>query len=307
MAPSPVDIINRPQPENSTLNKKSGHQQQSYNPRKPTAVVIESIRRGAQNEFNKNPKDFYLQDMERVMSSVWAVKRFALRARSSDQTETITRATENLIKNLKWRKSVKINERTESTFGREMFETGLIGYGQNSKTGKKMLYIKTKVYRRQPELTSHFYAFGNALFDRIDREVYGKEKVSLFIDFSDISLQNADVNFLRYYINLLADEFPMILDVVYLYEPPWYIKPLVSMFLSVLPERMTRCVKMLDKNSAPKELGIEGVPDGAGGNLNTRLSAPQECPSIQEFAMIHNISMDVINKALRDYNLLSEC
>lgn len=276
-----------------------------------TAEMIEAVRSAVLDEVSIEPEKFYPEDVENIRTSVYAIKRFMVRVRAANEGALLEKSTQEIVKNLKWRKEVNILERTEDTFPPEFFETKLIGYGQNQVNGKKALYINTKIYRRQPELTPHFHAFGNALFDRIDKELIaaddenGRNKsMDLFLDLSDISIQNADVNFLRYYINLLVYEFPLILNNCYLFEPPWYIKPIISVFLSVLPKTFTRRVKLVDRKSAIELLGEEGVPEAAGGKLVTYIPPPKGVPTAQEYAEQHNISWNVVKKALKDYKLI---
>lgn len=276
-----------------------------------TIEMIEAVRSAVLDEVSINPDLYYPEDVENIRTSTYAVKRFMVRVRAANDGHLLEKSTEDIIRNLKWRKEVKILERTEETFPAEFFHTKLIGYGQNQVNGKKMLYINTKIYRRQPELTPHFHAYGNALFDRIDKELIaaddenGRNKsMDFFLDLSDLALQNADVNFLRYYINLMVYEFPLILNNTYLYEPAWYIKPIASAVLAVLPKTFTKRVKILDRKSAIELLGEHGVPEAAGGKLNTYVPPPKGAPTVEEYAQTHNLSWNVVKKALKDYKLI---
>jgi len=290
----------------------------SANSRSLLLSSLESVREGVlKSASGSDPSDFYPEDIERIKTSDWAVKRFMYRVRAQDDVQNIIdKSVEAIVKNLRWRKSVQIRERTEETFPTDFFHTGIIGYGKipsspspgsnSSKfAGRKVLYINTKVYRRQPVLTPHFFAFGNTLFDRIDQELNG-ERMILFIDLSDISLANADVSFLRYYINLIAFEFPLMIDHCFLYCPPWYMKTVISLFLRFLPAKFTRCVSMITSREDGIKLlgGEEGLPIAAGGNLDTVIHPPAGSPTAHEYGDIHDIPREVIDKARKDYNLI---
>lgn len=279
-----------------------------------SASTIELVRRLVLVESAKRPEDFYAEDLERIQKSDFQVKRFIVRVRvTQDGDNLVKKAAEVILQNLKWRKEVKILERSEETFPAEFPATGLIGYGRMTrehsndvKDGKStihVLYINTKVYRKEPELTSHFFAYGNAFIDRIDRELEGREKLILFIDLSELSMANADINFLKYYLNLLAYEFPLLVGETIIYEPSWYLKPLVSVCLSIFPKKMVRNVTLLDKRSAIKRFGEEGLPEGAGGKLSTKITPPPNCPSVKEYAEAYNISWETVEKAKKDYNM----
>jgi hypothetical protein len=245
----------------------------------------------------------YPEDLIRFEKSDLQVKRFIVRVRAQNDGDLVKKSTEEIIRNLKWRKDVRIREKIESTFPKEFYDVGLIGFGTEPRTGKKILYIDCKAYRRQPELTPHFWLYGNALFDRIDRELDG-ERMTLFLDLSNLSVVNADINFLRYYLSLLTYEFPLSLEQTYIYDPPWYIKHIVSVGLALFPKSLVKNVALLSKSQALNMFGEEGLPIRAGGKLDTFVPPSKDCPSAEEYADMHGIPQSIIEKAKKDYGLL---
>ena len=267
------------------------------------ASPIEDVRNAVLREAATRREDFYESDLSRVRTSDWQVKRFIVKAHAtSADKNALDKAKEDLIQNLMWRKDVRILERTESTFPDDFFRAGLIGAADCPRTGNKVIYINTKVYRKVPELTEHFFAFGHTFLDRLDREAK-EQRFTLFLDLSELELANADVQFLRYYLELMTYRFPLMLERTYLFEPPWYIKPFVSVVLKVFPKSILKNVSMLDRKAAVEQLGLDAIPEGAGGRLRTDIPIPPGAPSSAAFAHEHGVQMEAIDRARREYHL----
>jgi hypothetical protein len=266
--------------------------------------AIEEVRNAVLSEAATHIHDFYESDLSRVRTSDWQVKRFIVKAKATvGEKNAVTKAKDDMIQNLMWRKDVKIMERPESTFPADFFRANLIGAAECPVTGKKVIYINTKVYRKISELTDSFYAFGHAFLDRIDREADGK-RFTLFLDLSQLELANADVQFLRYYMELMMYRFPLMLEQTFIYEPPWYIKPFISVVLKVFPKSMSKNVALLDKKSAIDQLGLDGIPEGAGGRLSTAIPIPDSVPTYGGYAKEHGIPIEAMEKARREYHLI---
>lgn len=268
------------------------------------ASVIDDVRNAVLRQAATHPEDFYEADLSRMRTSEWQVKRFIVKAHATGgENNAVTKAKEDLIQNLMWRKDVRIWERTESTFPDDFFRAGLIGAADCPITGNKVIYINTKVYRKIPEMTEHFFAFGHTFLDRLDREAKG-QRFTLFLDLSELELANADVHFLRYYMELMMYRFPLMLERTYLYEPPWYIRPFVSVVLKVFPKSILKNVSMLDRKGAVDLLGLDAIPEGAGGRLCTDIPVPPSAPSSAVFAKQYGVPMEAIEKARREYHLI---
>lgn len=268
------------------------------------AAAVEKVCVAVLREAACHPHDFYKSDVSRVATSEWAVKRFIVRAHAvNGEGDVVEQATQDLVHNLMWRKEVRVLERAESTFPDDFFRARLLGAADCPRTDNKVIYINTKVYRKIPELTEHLFAFGHTLLDRLDREANGK-RFTLFLDLSDLQLANADVHFLRYFLDLMTHRFPLMLQRTYLYEAAWYIRPLVSLVLKVFPKGLLKNVSLLDKQSAIQLLGLDGIPEGAGGCLCTDIPVPALCPAFADFSLEHGIPTEAMQRARREYNLL---
>ena len=270
--------------------------------------MVEKIRLELKDRVKSLPSDsIYQEDFQRWLSSDWQIKRFYVAtratAKSKNEMEMIQMTVESIIKNLIWRKKEQLNETTEKDFPEEFFQTNLLGFAVTP-CGRNIFYINTKLYRRVPEYTSHLQAFGRTIIDRLDKSLNGK-RMTLFLDLSELALVNADVLFLKYFLGLLTYEYPLALEQTLIYLPPWYIKPFITMVIGVLPSKLTKNITVLDSASAINLLGLDGIPKGAGGKLNTEIIAPKGAISMNHYIVKHNLSKESVNKALRAYSLLN--
>lgn len=270
--------------------------------------IIDKIRVELKEKASKlAPDSIYQDDLQRWMSSHWQIKRFYVATRATakakDEKEMVEMTADAILKNLIWRKREKLNETTEEDFPEELSKTNILGFGVTP-CGRNILYINTKLYRRVPEYTSHLQAYIRTVIDRIDKTIDGK-RLTLFLDLSELALANADVVFLKYLIGLLTYEYPLALEQTFIYSPPWYIKPFISMVINVLPSKLTKNIALLDKESAIKSLTLQGIPEGAGGNLVTEIKAPKGAISMDEYIEKHKLCRETVNRALRAYNLLN--
>lgn len=253
-----------------------------------------------------SPDSIYQEDLQRWLSSDWQMKRFYVATRATakakDELDLIQMTVDSILRNLMWRKKEKLNEITERDFPEEFTRTNILGFGVTP-CGRNILYFNTKAYRRVPEYTSHLQAFGRTVIDRLDKSLNGK-RFTLFLDLSDLALVNADVVFLKYFLCLLTYEYPLALEQTFIFAPPWYIKPFISMVINVLPVKLTKNIALLDMESAIKLLTLQGIPEGAGGKLNTNITAPKGVLTMDEYVKRHKLSRESVDKALHAYNLL---
>ena len=253
------------------------------------------------------PDSIYQEDLRRWLSCDWQVKRFYVATRATapakNEVQMVQMTVDSILQNLMWRKREKMNEITERDFPQELGRANLLGFGVTP-CGRNILYLNTKVYRRVPEYTSHFQTFGRTVIERIDKSLKGN-RLTLFLDLSHLALVNADVAFLKYFLCLLTYEYPLALEQTLIYSPPWYIKPIISMVISVLPSKLTKNIAVLDRESAVKLLTLQGMPEGAGGQLRTELTAPKEAITMDGYIKRHKLSRESVNKALRAYNVLN--
>jgi hypothetical protein len=267
--------------------------------------AIEAVRDCIRYKARECPENFYPEDVDKFLTDTWSVVRFfpeeSFMMTLSDAA--VDKITQNVIHCLKWRKEVRIRDITLKYFPQQFFMTGLFNFGVDVQTGKRVIYIRGKQHKKFSELTNEFIQFGSCLFEKIDNDLKGN-KITLFLDLSDVSLESADVAMFRHFLDLMFNYFPSALDQVYIYEASWYLRPVVYFILKVVPEKYAKLVRMISKKDIPNMESISCIPDLVGGSMKTTsLEVPEGAISLDEFVQEHGLSPDIIDKAKKLYKL----
>ena len=266
--------------------------------------AIERVRDCIRSKARECPDNFYPEDIDKFLTDTWSVVRFfPEESLMTTLTESmIDKITLNVIHCLKWRKDVRIRDIALKYFPQQFFMTGLFNFGVDVKTGKRVIYIRGKQHKKFTELTNEFIQFGSCLFEKIDNDLKGN-KVTLFLDLSDVSLESADVVMFRHFLDLMFNYFPSALDQVFIFEASWYLRPLVYFILRVVPEKYAKLVRMISKKDI-HDIESSSIPDLVGGNMKTTsLEVPEGAISLDQFVEEHGLSPDIIDKAKKLYKL----
>jgi len=263
---------------------------------------IDSVRETIRLKVSESPDKFYPEDIEKFTTDPWPVLRF-FPEDTSQSDISVEKIIQNVVTCLKWRKEVRIREITLKYFPQQFFQTGLFNFGVDVKTGKRVILIRGRQHKKLSELTEQFIRFGSCLYEKIDNDLKGN-KVTLFLDLSDVSLESADVAMIRHVLDLLFNYFPSVLDQVFIYEASWYLRPLVFFILKVVPEKYAKLVSMISKKDI-QSMDPSSVPDLIeGGTMKTTsLEVPEGAISLDQFVEEQGLHPGVVEKAKKLYKL----
>lgn len=269
--------------------------------------MIDKIKTHLSNVISQvSPEDYYQEDVERWLHSDWQIKRFQVAARvtcsTKNEQELINATVDLIVKNFKWRREQRINEISDKDFPEEVFRTKILGFAVTP-CGRNIFYINAKSYHKFPEITKNFQDYARTVIEKLDRQLNGK-RLTMFLDLSNISLANADVSFFKYIVGLLTYQYPLSLEQTFIYSPPWYMGTIISMVINFLPAKFTKNVATLSKSEAEKLLGQHGIPESAGGKLDTEICTPKGAILLDDYISKHNLSREAVNNALRAYGLI---
>lgn len=265
--------------------------------------AIQQVRETIESKVRESPDKFYTEDVDKFMTDTWSVVRFFPEETATALTDSaIEKITQNVLTCLRWRKEVRIREITLKYFPQQFFQTGLFNFGVDVKTGKRVIYIRGKQHKKFSELTDQFIQFGSCLYEKIDNDLKGN-KVTLFLDLSDVSLESADVAMFRHFLDLLFNYFPSALDQVFIYEASWYLRPVVYFILKVVPEKYAKLVRMIGKKDI-SSMEASSIPDVVGGTMKTTsLEVPEGAISLDQFVEQQGLPADTVEKAKKLYKL----
>lgn len=249
----------------------------------------------------ESPDKYYAEDVERMRTSDWAIKRFI----PDDSPELIDKISESIDSCLKWRKDYGIREIQMTSFPAEFFAIGLFELGRNGEDGRTVIYIRGNKYKKLTELTEHFERFGSCLYETLDsRLVSPDQRLTAFLDLKGVTLDSVDVPTFKHFLELMFNYFPNILQEAFVVDVSWFLRPIVFLLLKVIPDRFTKVIRFATRKDLSHVPDLTMIPRELGGTLHTQpLEAESEPISLQEFVDLHRIPQNVVAKAKKIYKL----
>lgn len=227
--------------------------------------------------------------------------------KNCDEETVIKNVSSQIIETMKWRKSVRINDMKDSDFPAEFYKSGIFVFGEDS-DGCPVLYIKGKKYKKQSATwTPVFVDFMLHESEKKVREIFGdpfnpknpNHKPGVVMDCSGVSVAQVDMA-LIFSLLPLVKHYPQCFSYVWVYELPWYCRPFLNITLKILPTRIVKRVKQMDKKAAINEMGSEGIPEFMGGTspIKPHIDVPAESSNVRDVGLVNNIPESDIKKMI---------
>lgn len=256
-------------------------------------------------------------DIEFIETTDDLITRFLLEyfedhpnALNNCQDELISTEVANCVMDtLKWRKENNVNNLKDSDFPCEFYETKLFLFGRDS-DGAEVVYIRGRYARKiAPCWTPILISFIIHECEKKLKEILGDprnpknpgHRPGIVIECTGASVTQIDTA-LIFAMLPFVKHYPQSFSYAWIYDLPWMLRPLFNLVMKMLPSRIVRRVKQMDKKSAVKEMGIEGLPSFLGGQspIEPSISVPPGSSTLDEVAKRHNISDDDLRK-FREY------
>jgi len=271
---------------------------------------------------NKNEPLFHAQDVIHIRETDDMIVRFLLEYFEDHplddkncQEEVVVKNVGSLIlETLHWRMANRINDMKDSDFPKEFYESGIYEFGEDS-DGCPVIYCKGRKYKKAgSSWTQVFVSFLLHESEKKLREIFGDpmnpknptHKPGIVMDCSGVSLASVDVG-LIFALLPLVRYYPQSFSYVWVYELPWICRPMFNLTLKVLPTRIVKKVKQMDKKSAINEMGSEGIPTFMGGTspFKPYLTVPADASNVRDVGLRNNIPEGEIKKMIAFMDALS--
>jgi hypothetical protein len=132
---------------------------------------VRELRRLVLEHAEHNPGTYSPADLDKCRHDDWYLSRFLLRNKMDVQE-----AFGMLTKAMRFNHESLANHLRPEDFPAEFYQLGgLIPYGHDRK-GNKMLYLRVRIHRKTPEITSIVQAFMYYTIKRLDDEAKGRGK-----------------------------------------------------------------------------------------------------------------------------------
>jgi len=116
----------------------------------------------------------------------------------------VDQALVQLIKYMKWRKSIGLSKLRDSDFPIEFYALGALFQYPSDRKGNQCLYIRVKYVKRVPEIMEVLKLFFIHRMRQIDEQSQGYGWVLIF-DFNGATISNCDLEFVNFLINAMCE------------------------------------------------------------------------------------------------------
>ena len=123
--------------------------------------LLEKVRTGFA-ELAKNSTDFHPKDVESVKSDPEFLEPYLI---NGNDSAVILR---NLVQKLKRNKELGLNDVTDQTFPKSVYQLGYIGLLGKDREGRQILLIRLKAWRKSPQLYKLMLPFVLYVFNKVD-------------------------------------------------------------------------------------------------------------------------------------------
>ncbi|XP_076025963.1 motile sperm domain-containing protein 2 [Genypterus blacodes] len=230
---------------------------------------IEETRQRFNNECLQDSADKYdSRDVERLQKDDAMVEGYL-----SWRQFVVDDAVKMIDESLQWRKEFGLNDLTESTVPKWMFETGAVYLHGYDTEGNKLFWFKVKLHVKDAKTILDKKKYVAFWLERYAKKEPGMPLTVVF-DMAESGLSNIDMDFVRYIINCFKVYYPKFLSKMIIVEMPWMMNAawrIVKTWLG--PEAISK-LKFASRSEVQTYIGPEYLPTHMGGTDTFKYSYP---------------------------------
>lgn len=224
--------------------------------------LIKETRSLLKQRYLKNEDSFYHHDYQRMLSDDWAVSRFLLRRHQDPR-----RAAKLMEECGRFRKAYRMSEIKLHQFPIEFHQVGGLFLYEPDRVGNVTVYMRTKMYRRHPDLSEILKAFILCVLEEAD-EASGGRGVAIIFDLTECGLQNVDLNFLSWLLSSFRNYCPKGVSYIMVYNLPWFLNATCKLAMSWLSSSNRRVLRFVQGTQIECFIKRENLPDYLGGTCS---------------------------------------
>ncbi|XP_071331655.1 motile sperm domain-containing protein 2 [Trachinotus anak] len=230
---------------------------------------IEETRQRFKNEFLQDSADKYdSRDVERLQTDDGLVEGYL-----TWRLYVVDDALKMIDESLQWRKEFGVNDLSESTIPRWMFETGAVYLHGYDKEGNKLFWFKVKLHVKDTKTILDKKKYVAFWLERYAKKEPGMPLTVVF-DMAESGLSNIDMEFVKYVINCFKVYYPKFLSKMIIVDMPWIMNAAWRIVKSWLgPEAISK-LKFASKSEVQMFIGPEYLPPHMGGTDLFKYSYP---------------------------------
>ncbi|KAM6955710.1 motile sperm domain-containing protein 2 isoform 1-T1 [Lycodopsis pacificus] len=230
---------------------------------------IEETRQRFKNEFLQDTTDTYdSKDVERLQTEDALVESYL-----QWRMYVVDDALKMIDESFQWRKEYGVNDLTESSIPRWMFETGALYLHGYDKEGNKLFWFKVKLHVKDAKTIVDKKKYVAFWLERYAKKEPGMPLTVVF-DMAESGLGNIDMEFVKYIINCFKIYYPKFLSKMILVDMPWIMNAAWKIVKSWLgPEAISK-LKFASRSEIQGFIGLEYLPPHMGGTDPFKYSYP---------------------------------
>uniref|UniRef100_A0AAQ4P1V6 Motile sperm domain containing 2 n=1 Tax=Gasterosteus aculeatus aculeatus TaxID=481459 RepID=A0AAQ4P1V6_GASAC len=230
---------------------------------------IEETRLRFNNEFLQDSTDKYdSQDVERLQKDDSLVEGYL-----QWRLYVVDDALKMIDESLQWRKEYGVNDITESTIPKWMFEIGAVYLHGYDKEGNKLFWFKVKLHVKDAKTIMDKKKYVAFWLERYAKKEPGMPLTVVF-DMAESGLGNIDMEFVKYIINCFKVYYPKFLSKMIIVDMPWIMNAAWKIVKSWLgPEAISK-LKFASRSEIQGFIGLEYLPAHMGGTDPFKYSYP---------------------------------
>ncbi|KAM4562062.1 motile sperm domain-containing protein 2 [Fundulus diaphanus] len=165
---------------------------------------------------------------------------------------------------LLWRKEFGINDVSESTVPRWMFETGAVYLHGYDKEGNKLFWFKVKLHVKDAKSVVDKKKYIAFWLERYAKKEPGMPLTVVF-DMTDSGISNIDMDFVKYVVNCFKVYYPKFLSKMIIVDMPWIMNAAWKIVKSWLGPEAIAKLKFASKAEVQTFIDPEYLPPHLGG------------------------------------------
>ncbi|KAI4898787.1 hypothetical protein NFI96_026047 [Prochilodus magdalenae] len=230
---------------------------------------IRETRQRFKEEYVRDSTDKYdSRDVERLMKEDMLVDGYL-----TWRQFVVDDALKMIDESFQWRKEFSVNDLTESSIPRWMFETGAVYLHGYDKEGNKLFWFNVKLHVKDAKTTLDKKRYVAFWLERYAKREPGMPLTVVF-DMSESGLSNIDMDFVKYIINCFKVYYPKFLSKMIIVEMPWIMNAAWKIVKTWLgPEAISK-LKFVSRSEAQTYISPEQLPLHMGGTDQFKYSYP---------------------------------
>ncbi|XP_038870368.1 motile sperm domain-containing protein 2 [Salvelinus namaycush] len=229
---------------------------------------IEETKQKFKNEYVQESDKYDSRDVDRLQKDDALVEAY-LTWRQYSVDDALKMIDDSFL----WRKEFGLNDLTESSIPKWMFETGAVFLHGYDKEGNKLFWFKVKLHTKDAKTIMDKKKYVAFWLERYAKREPGMPLTVVF-DMADSGISNIDMDFVKYIINCFKVYYPKFLSKMIIVDMPWIMNAAWKIVKTWLgPEAISK-LKFASKNEIQTFIDPEYLPLHMGGTDPFKYSYP---------------------------------